>query len=124
LKTLFFILLCPLLLLPGCESQPLENTSALSPAGFYSLCKTGTPDQISAAIKAGANVNARNSQGNTPLFAAAQFNPQAGAITALIAGGANVNARDNNGQTALDLATSVHAPDSVINALFNAGAQP
>ena len=38
---------------------------------LFDLVKTGTPEQVQAAIKAGANVNDRDTLGMTPLMWAA-----------------------------------------------------
>ena len=49
--------------------------------------------RISALLKRGANVNARDAQGRTPVMAAT-YARHANAVEALIRAGADVNARD------------------------------
>lgn len=54
-------------------------------------------------INAGANVNAKAKDGQTPLIVAA-FAGNEEAVGALVRAGANVNATDENGNTALEIA--------------------
>ena len=64
----------------------------------------GTPEfaatALEALLAAGANVNAKDQDGITPLMSAASSN-RAGAIRALLAKGADVNATNKDGATAL-----------------------
>jgi hypothetical protein len=63
--------------------------------------RTGVPEVISALIKRGANVNAKeNSRGQTALMWAAGEG-HAAAVRALVAGGADLRARSKGGWTAL-----------------------
>ena len=56
-------------------------------------------------IRAGANVNARDSTGSTPLDWAADGNEKL--VYLLVAAGADVHARDKNGRTAIDVARDI-----------------
>jgi len=71
---------------------------------FFALVRTGTPQDVQAAISNGADVNARNSYDKTPLMEAAEYNQHPEVITALLAAGADIKARDILGGTALMLA--------------------
>ena len=75
-------------------------------SSFFELVKTGTSQSVQAAIKQGAEVNAQDNYGRTPLMHAATFSRNPEVITVLVKAGANVNARDNYGWTALMLAAS------------------
>ena len=59
---------------------------------------------VSALVKAGANVNARDSKGMTPLMHAAEGVNSAEAAETLLKSGADPDAKDNDGRTALQIA--------------------
>ena len=67
--------------------------------------RTGTSEKINILVEAGADVEARDATGKTPLLIAADAS---GATTdmlqALIDAGADIRATDNRDQSALDLA--------------------
>ena len=93
-----------------------------------------TVGDVEACLAAGANVNAQNNRGNTPLYyrgdtplhyAASAGNPEV--VRALIAAGANVNAQNNRDYTPLHHAASVVNPKvvgypEVVRVLIAAGA--
>jgi ankyrin repeat protein len=73
------------------------------------------------ALSAGADVNARMSNGYTALMIAAEkFEPEISRV--LIAAGADVSARNNFGETALSLARK-EGNDAVVAILKRAGAK-
>ncbi|MDR1132881.1 MAG: ankyrin repeat domain-containing protein [Synergistaceae bacterium] len=82
-------------------SKPQKQTAASS---FHALCKNGTAGKIEDALAAGANVNARDANGWTPLMYAARYNSRADAVSALIAAGADAGITANDGNSALTLA--------------------
>ena len=90
--------------------------------GFFELVKTGTPQQLQAAIDQGADVNARNSSGVTPLMAAAGNNQNPEVITTLLRAGADIEARDGVGWTPLIYAALGNKNPEVTTALLKAGA--
>ena len=81
-----------------------------------------TDEEVNAWIKAGANVNARDSFEKTPLMHAASFNENPAVIEALIKAGAKVNAKNDFGKTALMYAAWFNRNPAVIEALIKAGA--
>jgi len=86
---------------------------------FFQLVSNGTAQQVQAAIKNGADVNAQDKDGKTPLMAAV-LNPNAGVIDTLLKAGANINAQQNDGGTALMYA-AISNPPEMIATLLNAG---
>ena len=80
------------------------------------------PEVISALIKAGADVKAKNVSGRTPLLSAAMSNSNPEVISALIKAGADVNEMDADGRTPLMTAASDNHSAEVITALINLGA--
>ena len=92
-------------------------TPLLSAAAF------GPPELVNALLDAGADANARDVRGMTPLMLAVATDRQnADVVRALIAKGADVNAKSLAGETALDWARKIGAKPS-IDALQRAGAQ-
>jgi ankyrin repeat protein len=73
---------------------------------MYAAGNNRNPEVITTLIKAGANVNAKDKNGGTPLImAAGNQNQKRGVIiTTLLNAGADAKARDKEGKTALDYA--------------------
>jgi ankyrin repeat protein len=94
---------------------------AASAEDFFDLCKTGTAQQIQEAIDAGADVKARNKNGNTVLMHAAGWNSDPEVISVLLKAGADVKARNNSRETALMYASMRNDNPDVVAALLKAG---
>src|SRR6185295_10041003 len=90
--TLLLVTLASLGALGGCGKAPIEEA-------------VGKNDRhaVSEAIKAGADVNARTSSGDTPLLLAAK-SAQSSSAQALIEGGADIQVRDEAGNSVLHYA--------------------
>ena len=82
--------------------------------------KDGAEEEVQALLLKGANINAANDKGVTPLMKAADER-LTGIAKALIERGASVDARDQAGHTALMVAAGSEAPE-VVDALLAAGA--
>ena len=89
---------------------------------FIELCRNGTPQDVEDAIKAGAEVNTKNSEGITGLIAAAAKNSNPEVIDTLIKNGADVGAKDKKSLTALMYALQFNSNPEVITALYKADA--
>ncbi len=86
--------------------------------------ETATVETVTAYLEGGADPNAQDMWGYTPLHFAAAFNNDPGLIAVLVDAGANLEARDNEwGATPLHWAAwSTNNPD-IIAALLDAGAE-
>jgi hypothetical protein len=92
-------------------------------APLHRAAAHGPLEMVTSLLKAGADVNVRDSRGLTPLvFAVATDFPSAPILRALLAAGADVNLRDNTGQTALDWAAKFGYPEPIA-LLTKAGAE-
>jgi uncharacterized membrane protein len=80
------------------------------------------PEKITTWIENGANVNARDKHGRTPLMIAAVGTQNPEVITILVKNGADVNARDEAGLTPLMFAARNNSNLEVITALIKNGA--
>ena len=89
---------------------------------FFELAKTGTPQQVQAAIDKGADVKAQDKSGRTALIWAATNNQNPEVITTLLKAGADLNAQNKYGRTALMYATGNNPNPEVIATLLKAGA--
>ena len=95
---------------------------ALFSADIFTVAGSGTVAQVQQAIKAGADVNARNEWGSTPLMYAAGFNTNPDVLSVLIKAGADVNARNERGWTPLMYAAGFNTNPDVLSVLIKAGA--
>ncbi len=91
-------------------------------SSLFQLAKDGTPESIQAAISNGADVNASDKYGLTPLMIAARFNTIPEVITTLLRAGAVIEARGSDGSTPLMYAAGKNQNPEVITALLKAGA--
>ena len=88
---------------------------------FDKLVSSGSSEAVLAAIKQGANVNAKDNQGMTPLLWAAGNNPDPDVIVALLNAGADSTARMGNGMTLLIAAAAGNKNPETITTLLKAG---
>ncbi len=117
-----------LLLESGASPDAKARISEAPALGMLSAVKEPDRDALAKTlIAAKADVNARDTWGNTPLMLlmknASQHDKGVAATAGLLlSAGARVNVRNKNGETALHLAMS--QPEPVIRALLDAGADP
>ena len=69
---------------------------------MHAVITSQVPAVINALIDGGADVNAPNKDGISPLMMASQTSANPAVAEALIKAGADVNARDQSGKTVLD----------------------
>jgi ankyrin repeat protein len=82
--------------------------------------RSGARDQVRQLAAAGANVNAKDSEGNTPLCSTENGE----IIQLLLSYGADPNLACDDGTTPLILAVMGQTPSSTIRVLLAAGANP
>jgi len=96
----------------------IGKLSTLMAAATY-----GSPSLVQQLLKAGADVNAHDVRGMTPLMlASASENQDAAVVQAMIAAGADPNVKSDAGATALDWARRFGSP-AVAAVLTRAGAE-
>ncbi|MDR0564096.1 MAG: ankyrin repeat domain-containing protein [Azoarcus sp.] len=120
------VALAACLFLIACESTDSKvkqkvTRATISNEEFLRLCASGNVQQIQAAIRNGANVNARDKQGVTPLIVAAMRNGHPEIITALLKAGADVHAQSKDRMSSLFVAAS-NGNFEIVTILLNAGA--
>ena len=103
----------PLAAQVGCDDWP-------TPAFF----EAATAATVQDCLGTGADPNARDDYGFTPLHRAAVFSETPEVITALVNAGADLNARTEFGLTPLHRAAAFSQTPEVVTALVNAGADP
>jgi murein DD-endopeptidase MepM/ murein hydrolase activator NlpD len=91
---------------------------------LFSLVKTGDLESVVKAIEAGANVNAQDEFGQTPLMYAAGSSSNPDTLNALIKAGADLNAQTSTGWTSLMYAARDNKNLDVLLALMNAATDP
>lgn len=107
------------LLIAGCGQHGGAPHNAQTDALFRATIEGNTNMVKSLVSSPGADVNATNERGSTPLLEAARFGHD-DICRVLIAAGANVKAKDNDGKTALMLAIQ-NNHDDVVRVLKEAG---
>ncbi|HEX7022821.1 MAG TPA: ankyrin repeat domain-containing protein, partial [Trueperaceae bacterium] len=107
--------------------NPFAQKTVAAPAppqDLFEVAKTGSLEQVEAALAAGEALGQTDAYGQTPLMYAAGSNPDPMVVRALLRAGANVNARSQAGWTALMYAVRDNENPEVVMALLNAGANP
>ena len=81
-----------------------------------------TPEGVRAAVDAGADLEARDEDGGTPVMYAARYNETPEVVQALLEAGADLEARNKDGWTSLMYAAATHSNPEVLQVLLDAGA--
>jgi ankyrin repeat protein len=116
---LAFTILVMSLLVAGCGQRGAAPRNAQTEALFRATIEGNTEMVKSLVSSPGADVNATNERGSTPLLEAARFGHD-DICRVLIAAGADLKAKDNDGKTALMLAVQ-NNHDDVVRILKEAG---
>jgi ankyrin repeat protein len=106
------------LVLGGCAKERARNTQT---DALFRATIEGNTDMVKSLLSSpGADVNATDERGNTPLLEAARYGHE-DICRVLIAAGADIKAKDKDGKTALMLAVQ-NNHDDVVRVLKQAGA--
>ena len=115
-RVAFSILLAISIVLAGC-SQKAANTQTIE---LFRATREGNTDMVKSLLSSpGADVNATDERGSTPLLEAARYGHE-DVCRMLIAAGANLKSKDRDGKTALMLAVQSNH-DEVVRVLKQAG---
>jgi ankyrin repeat protein len=88
-------------------AQEIADASHDKNAALFSAIKSGSTEAVAAALKGGANVNAQDEKGNTPLHKVVGAGASAVSIADLLLGsGANVQVKNADGETPLHVVAS------------------
>jgi len=93
------------------SKNALSGGTALMFSCQYTFPDVDSFYMINTLLKAGANPNFQDSDGNTALIDAIEFNQTADVIEALLKAGADINLKNKKGETALVIATKFNRPD-------------
>lgn len=95
--------------------------TTVAQSSFFKLCKEGGADEVSAALKAGAGANWRDSSGMTALMTAAAAGNRA-VVKVLLKAGADIKKTTADKKTALLYAAKTSSDPWIIKDLLEAGA--
>jgi len=89
------------------------DVNAADDRGHTPLHLAANPDAVRALVEAGADVKARSKDGSTPLHLAAGEPDRADVMAALLDAGADAKAVNARGRTALDIAVARGESDKI-----------
>ena len=123
LQPMTWLVLCLLVTSGGLAQEPVpEPTAPPWPQGLISAIKANDLPAVKESLEKGAEVEARNKNGGTPLMFAAQFSSTPEIVTLLLAKGAEIEARDNGGWTPLMYAAAASSTPEIVTLLLEKGA--
>ncbi len=85
---------------PGVQVDASRGDHTAATSALFKAIRASDMTSVKSALAAGANVNGRSDEGDTPLMYAAVYST-AECVKTLLEGGADPNARDERGGTAL-----------------------
>ena len=114
------VVLAVSLLIASCTQHAARPAHNAQTDALFRATIEGNTDMVRSLLSSpGADVNARNERGSTPLLEAARYGHD-DICRVLIASGADLKAKDNDGKTALMLAIQGNH-DDVVRVLKEAG---
>ena len=116
----FSILLAISIILASCGQRGATTPRNVQTDALFRATREGNTDMVKALLSSpGADVNATDERGSTPLLEAARYGHE-DVSRVLIAAGANLKSKDRDGKTALMLAVQGDH-DEVVRVLKQAG---
>ena len=112
-------IICTLLTLGLMPGPVLASCTGWNNPDYF---KQATAKDVRQCLNAGANLNARDKDGLTPLHGAATFSQTPAIITTLLNAGADPNTRNKDGLTPLHFAAVFSKTPEVVTVLLDAGA--
>ena len=110
----------------GAAVAPERTQSTRDAAGgeLRAAASQGNLAEVERLLKAGADLNAKDKSGTTPLHLAAAKNSTPAVLEVLLKAGADVNAKGKDGETPLHSAAGFNPTPAVLEVLLKAGADP
>jgi Ankyrin repeats (3 copies)/Ankyrin repeat len=102
--------------------SPKRDLSSNADRDLWEAVKTNDQRHVLASLARGANVNARDQDGRTPLFDIVLWGNETAVAKQLLAHGADVHARDKTGQTPLH-AAAAFGDEGHVRLLLDHGAE-
>ncbi|HEY3041932.1 MAG TPA: ankyrin repeat domain-containing protein [Pyrinomonadaceae bacterium] len=119
-RVAFSILLAISIILASCGQRGATTPLNVQTDALFRATREGNTDMVKALLSSpGADVNATDERGSTPLLEAARYGHE-DVSRLLIAAGANLKSKDRDGKTALMLAVQGDH-DEVVRVLKQAG---
>lgn len=106
--------------LPAAAQTPPSEAEIAAYEGLHAAAASGSVVEIDRLVKQGANLNARDGNGRTPMMVAA-FRQDDAAVRALIEAGANVNALDFQSYDVITIAAVLNDLDTLRTVLAAGG---
>ena len=103
------------------ENNMAKSADSLNKKLLAAAISATKARDIKDLLDKGADVNAHNEWGLTPVMLAAQYNHSVAVLNALIAAGADIHARDYQGHSVLDYAKAAKRT-YLVNVLKEKGA--
>lgn len=105
---------------PAAAQTPPSQAEIAAYEGLHAAAASGNVGDIDQLVKEGANVNARDGNGRTPMMVAA-FRQDDAAVRALIEAGANLNALDHQSYDVVTIAAVLDDLDTLRTVLAAGG---
>jgi len=118
-----WLAMCLLVTSCGFAQEPVQEPTAPPwPAGLITAIKANDLPAVKESLEKGAEVNARNNGGTTPLMIAAGFSSTPEIVSLLVEKGAEVEARTNFGWTPLIFSAGASTTPEIVTLLLEKGA--